>query len=108
MCNGTSYSREQSASFVSASSEHQCSRCHPPHAEDLTPELDDDRVDLIQAARVLAMLDDVDDLLGNTLGDRLRLVSCPFELAVEFTRRSEDGQLANSSSQPSLVPGDSG
>lgn len=50
------------------------------------------------------MLNDVDDLLGNTLGDRLRLVSRPFELAVEFTRRSEDGQLANPSSQPSLVP----
>lgn len=50
------------------------------------------------------MLDDVDDLLGNTLGDRLRLVSRPFELAVELTRRSQDGQFANPTSQSSLVP----
>ena len=50
------------------------------------------------------MFDDVDDLLGNTLGDRLRLVSRPFELAVELTRRREDSQFANPRSEPCLVP----
>ncbi len=50
------------------------------------------------------MLEDFDDLRGNALAKRLRLVRRPFKLAVELTRGSEDGQLANASSQPRLVP----
>jgi len=50
------------------------------------------------------MLDDVDDLSGDTFAERLRLVRRPFKLAVELTGGSEDGQFANPSSQPSLVP----
>jgi hypothetical protein len=72
-------------------------------AEDLTAELDDDRIGLVQATRILAMLDDFDDLPGNTLVDRLRLVSSPFKLAIELTGSGEDGQFANTSSQSRLV-----
>ena len=49
------------------------------------------------------MLDDVDDLRGNTLGDCFRLVRCPFELAIELTGSGENGQLANAPSQSRLV-----
>src|SRR5215831_17070234 len=55
----------------------------------------DDRVGLVEAARILAMLDGVDDLAGNTLGDCFRLVRRPFELAIELTGSGENGQLAN-------------
>ena len=50
------------------------------------------------------MLDDFDDLTGNTLAERLRLVRCPFKLAVELAGDGEDGQFANASSQSRLVP----
>ena len=49
------------------------------------------------------MLDDFDDLQGNTLAERLRFVRCPFKLAVELAGGGEDGQFANASSQPRLV-----
>ena len=49
------------------------------------------------------MLDDFDDLLGNTLAKRLRLVRRPFKLAVELTSSGEDSQLANASSQSRLM-----
>jgi len=50
------------------------------------------------------MFDDFNDLQRNTLADRLGLVSRPFELAVELTRRSKDCQFANPRSEPRLVP----
>ena len=53
--------------------------------KDLTAELDDDGIGHVQAARLLAMLYDFDDLSGDTLPDRLRLVRRPFKLAVELT-----------------------
>ena len=46
------------------------------------------------------MLDDFDDLPGNTLADRLRLVSRPLKLAVELPGSGEDGQFANSELDP--------
>jgi hypothetical protein len=49
------------------------------------------------------MLDDFDDLSGDTLADRLRLVRRPFKLAVELTGGGENGQFANAPSQPGLV-----
>ena len=49
------------------------------------------------------MLDDFDDLLGNTFANRLLFVRCPFKLAVELTGGSEDGQFANASSQSRFV-----
>ena len=49
------------------------------------------------------MLDDLDDLLGNTLADRLWFVLCPFKLAVELTAGGVDGQVANASSEPRFV-----
>ena len=78
-------------------------RGHLPRAEDLTAQLDDDCIGLVQAACILAMLDDVDDLRGNALAKRLRLVRRPFKLAVELTGSGQDGQLANPSSQSGLV-----
>ena len=78
-------------------------RHHLPRAEDLTAELDDDRVGLVQAVRIPAVLDDFDDILGNALAERLRLVCCPFKLIVEFTGSGEDGQFTNASSESCLV-----
>ena len=59
---------------------------HLSCAEDLTAELDDDRIGLGQPARISAMLVDVDDLLGDILGDCFRLVRRPLKLAVELSR----------------------
>jgi len=78
-------------------------RRHPPRAEDLAAELNDDRVGLVQAVRIAAVLDDLDDLRGDTLAERLGFVRCPFELAVELTGGGEDGQFTNPTSQPRLV-----
>jgi hypothetical protein len=39
-----------------------------------------------------AVLDDFDDLPGDTLTERLRRVRHPFKLAVKLTGGSEDGQ----------------
>jgi hypothetical protein len=50
------------------------------------------------------VLDDFNDLLGNALAERLRLVCRPFKLAIEFTGSGEDGQFANAPSEPRLVP----
>jgi hypothetical protein len=50
------------------------------------------------------MLDNVDDLPGNTLGDCFRLMRRPFELAVELAGGGENGQFANASSQSRLAP----
>jgi hypothetical protein len=49
------------------------------------------------------MLDDVDDLRGDSFGDCFQLVRCPFELAVELTGGGENGQLADASSQSRFV-----
>src|SRR5262249_53578680 len=78
-------------------------RRHLSRAKDLTTEFDNDRVGLIQAARIFAMLDDVDDLPGNTLGDCFRHVRRPFKLAVELTGGGQNGQFANTSSQSRLM-----
>src|SRR6266478_8956866 len=76
---------------------------HLPHTEDLAAQLDDDRVGLVQSVRILAVLDDFDDLEGNTLAERLRFVRGPFKLAVELACGGEDGQFANASSKSRLV-----
>ena len=49
------------------------------------------------------MLDDFDDLSGDTLADRLRLVRRPFKLAVELTGGGQNGQFATAPST-GLVP----
>src|SRR6266404_3818813 len=76
---------------------------HLPRTEDLAAQLDDDRVGLVQPVRFLAVLDDFDDLQGNTLAERLRFVRCPFKLAVELAGGGGDGQFANASSKSHLV-----
>ena len=78
-------------------------RRHLPRAEDIAAQIDDDRVGLVQVVRILAMLDDLDDLWGNALAERLGLVRCPFKLAVELPGGGEDGQFANASSRSRLV-----
>ena len=71
--------------------------------KDLTAELDDDGIRLVQAAGLLSMLYDFNDLSGDTLANRLRLVRRPFKLAVELTGSGEDGQFANASSNSRFV-----
>ena len=81
------------AELFQASSEGH--RRHSPCPEDLTPESDHNRVCLVEAAGIFAVPDDLYELLGDTLADRLWLVSRPFKLAVEFTGDGENGQFAD-------------
>ena len=78
-------------------------RCNLSCAEDFAAQLDDDRVGLFEAARVEAVLDDLDDLTGDAFAERLGFTRCPFELAVELMCGREDGQFANASSQSRFV-----
>ena len=73
-------------------------RRHLSRTKDLATHFDNNCVGLVEAARIEAMLDDCDDVLGDAFAERLGLMRRPFELAVELTRGGENGQFPNTPS----------
>ena len=79
-------------------------RAEPARAEQLAPDLDDDRFAVAQRGNWLPVPHDVDDARVETDGERFQLVQRPLEGLIVLARRRQDGQLRELTSHRRVEP----